>query len=83
MSRPVHSRASQCRIGARSWKKRWQDVDWVQNLKELKILNLNLAFQTGMKATCQGKKTVFLFFFLSQPRGRTWVSGIAGRFFTV
>lgn len=28
-------------------------MGWVQNLKELKILNLNLAFQTGMKATCQ------------------------------
>ena len=38
-------------------------MGWVQNLKEVKILNLNLAFRTDMKATCQGKKTVFLFFF--------------------
>jgi len=49
MSRPVHSRPFS--VQDRSWKRRWQAVGWVQNLKELEILNLNLAFQTGMKAT--------------------------------
>ena len=44
-------------------------MGWVQNLKEVKILNLNLAFQTDMKATCQGKKTVFLFFFSFPTQG--------------
>ena len=45
MSRPVHSRPFS--VQDRSWKRRWQAVGWVQNLKELEILNLNLAFQTG------------------------------------